>query len=81
MNPFGIFYSFQFVLMVACAFFYYKAGEIDNAPSMLWAGISVVIYLLTWLWLGWGLVLNFLAQLVLLIAIAVVRFLWEQRGE
>jgi hypothetical protein len=78
MNPFGVIYSFQFVFMLACAAFYYRAAEIEDAPRLVWLGMSMGVYLLTWVWLGWGLVGNLLGQAALLIAIAAVRLLREQ---
>ena len=78
MNPFGIIYSFQFILMLACAVFYYRAADLENAPALLWAGISFGVYALTWLWLGWGMLGNLFAQILLLIGIAIFRVIRER---
>jgi hypothetical protein len=79
MNPFGMFYSFQFVLLVACAGLYYKAAEIENASGILWAGLSVMTFALTWLFLHWGMIGNLFGQAVLLVAITLVRVLRDRR--
>jgi hypothetical protein len=76
----GPIYSYQFVIMLACAVFYYRAADIEDAPQLLWAGLSVLLYLLTWLWLGWGVLANLLAQVALLIGIAIVRVMRERIG-
>ncbi len=47
-------YSFQFFLLLLCAFFYFKAAEMEDASPLLWAGLSVAVYLVTWMVLNWG---------------------------
>lgn len=47
MNPFGYFYSFQFVMLLACAAFYYKAAEMEGASGFLWSALSVGVFILT----------------------------------
>ena len=71
----GPIYSFEFVLLLACAVFYYKAAEIEDAPRLLWSGLSVGVYLLTWRVLGWGLLGCLLGQVGLLVGIAGIRAL------
>jgi hypothetical protein len=66
--------------MLACAVFYYRAADIEDAPRLLWSGLSILLYLLTWLWLGWGVLANLLAQVALLIGIAIVRVMRERMG-
>jgi len=67
------FYSFNFLLLIVFAVFFYRAGEFDNAPGILWAALSVVISLLVWQWLRWGLLAMVLGQVALFVGIGVVR--------
>jgi hypothetical protein len=67
------FYSFNFVLTVVFAVFFYRAGVFDNGPGLLWAALSVVISLAVWQWLRWGLLAMILGQVVLFAGIGVFR--------
>ena len=67
------FYSFNFLLMVVFAIFFYRAGEFDGGPGLLWAALSAVISFLIWQWLGWGLLAMILGQVGLFVAIGVFR--------
>jgi hypothetical protein len=69
------FYSFNFLLTVVFAIFFYRAGEFEGSPGILWAALSVVISLLIWQWLKWGLLAMILGQIGLFIAIGVFRVL------
>jgi len=75
MNPLGLLYSIQFVLLLCFAAGYYKAAEIENASGILWAGLSVVIFLITWRLFGWGVPGILLGQAALLGGITAVRVL------
>ena len=44
------FYSFTFWLLVACAVFFYRAGEFEGTSGGVWAGLSVLISGVIWLW-------------------------------
>jgi hypothetical protein len=78
LNPLEPLYSFQFVFLLACAVFYYKAAELDKAPGLLWAGLSVLIYLLTWQVFHWGWVGCLAGQVSLLAGITLVRIFRSQ---
>jgi len=67
------FYSFDFILMVVFAIFFYRAGVFDGGPALLWAALSVLISLLVWQGLGWGLVAMILGQVGLFVGIGVFR--------
>jgi hypothetical protein len=67
------FYSFNFVLMVVFAIFFYRAGKFEDSPGLLWAALSVLISFLVWWWLGWGLLAMFLGQVGLFVGISVFR--------
>jgi hypothetical protein len=67
------FYSFNFLLTVVFAIFFYRAGEFDGGPGLLWAALSVAISLLIWQWLRWGLFAMLLGQIGLFVAIGVFR--------
>lgn len=68
-------YSFHFVLTVVFAIFFYRAGEFEEAPALLWSALSVAISLLMWLGLRWGLLGIILGQVCLFIGIGVFRAL------
>ena len=67
------FYSFNFILMVVFAIFFYRAGIFDDGPALLWTAISVLISLLVWQGLRWGLMAMILGQVGLFVGIGVVR--------
>ena len=67
------FYSFDFILMVVFAIFFYRAGVFDGGPALLWAALSVLISLLVWQGLRWGLVAMILGQAGLFVGIGVFR--------
>ena len=48
------FYSVHVVMLVAFAVVYYKAAEIEDVPRMLWAGLSIGVYALTWQFVNVG---------------------------
>jgi hypothetical protein len=80
-NPLGPLYSIEFVACVLCAVAWYKAADVENVSPWLWVGLSVGVYALTWLWLGWGLLGILLAQVGLLVAVGVARaWLSHRRG-
>jgi hypothetical protein len=73
MNPLGRIYSFQFVFLIAFAQIFYRAARIDDAPPLVWAGLSIIIYLVTWIFLSWGVLGCIIGQVLLFFAIAIVR--------
>lgn len=75
MNPLGFLYSFEFVLLLACAAFYYKAAEIEDSYPVLWAALSILIFLITWLVFHWGLLGCLGGQLLYLAAITLLNVL------
>jgi hypothetical protein len=66
-------YSFNFVWLVVCAIFFYRAGEFENCPGLLWAVMSVSISLLIWQWLRRGLMAMILGRIALFVGIVVFR--------
>ncbi len=73
------FYSLHTVLLLACVVFYFKAADFENAPRLLWTGLSVLVFLLTWLVFGWGLFGCLIGQALLLVGIAVGRVVREMK--
>lgn len=70
-------YSFQFFLLLLCALLYFKAAEMEEDVSpILWAGLSVGVFVVTWLVLGWSFLGNLGGQAGLLAAIT----LWRLRS-
>ena len=72
-------YSFDLLILIACAVFYYRAGKFENAPALLWASLSVLVYMLTWVVLAWGTLGCIGAQVGLFFAIAIARALFSKR--
>lgn len=69
-----IFYTFEFVLFLASAVFYYRAAEFENIPGMYWAVPSMLVYLITWLGLSWTWFGCLLGQIALFASITAVRY-------
>jgi hypothetical protein len=67
-------YGLDLVVTLAFAFIFYKAGEIENQPALVWGGLSVIVSLVTRI-MGFGLLPLIVAQVFLYFAIALVRFL------
>ena len=67
------FYSFNFILLIASAIFYYRAAESEGSSCPLWTGLSILISVLIWWVLGWGLLAMLLGQVGLFVGITVVR--------
>jgi hypothetical protein len=72
-NPFGPLYSLDFVLLIVCAVVWYKAAQIENVPPWLWSGLSIFVYALMWLWLGWGILACLLGQALVVAIITAYR--------
>lgn len=72
-NPLAPFYSFQFVLLLGCAVLFYKAAELEGESEILWVGLSVGVFALTWFGMGWGFPGNLAGQALLFGGIAVYR--------
>jgi hypothetical protein len=67
------YYSFTFVLLLAYAIFFYRAGESEGSSGILWAGVSVLISVVVWRRLGWGWLGVLLGQVGLFAGITIVR--------
>ena len=66
---------FQIILLLCCAIFYHRAAVFENESPFLWAALSVLTFLLTWLVLGYAWLGCLLGQLALLAAITLYRFI------
>jgi hypothetical protein len=66
-------YSFHFVFLIVFAVFFYRAAAFEDGPALLWAALSVLISLLIWQWLRWGLLAMLLGQVGLFVGIGVFR--------
>jgi hypothetical protein len=69
--PYGL--VFVGILIIACALFFFRAGEFDGGPGVLWAVISVLISLLVWRVFRLGFIGILVGQLVLFVGITLVR--------
>jgi hypothetical protein len=72
------FYSLTFWFVLACAFFFYGAGEFGREKSygLAWTALSVVISAGIWGWLNGGLLALALGQVGLFAGITLYR-LWK----
>jgi hypothetical protein len=67
------FYSFTFVLLLACAVFFYRAGESEGTSGVAWAGMSILISVAVWHWLHGGFIAILLGQAGLFAGITLYR--------
>ena len=72
------FYSYAFVLALAFAGLFWKAGEQEMDSGFLWGGLSVVVSALVIFVFGGGVVAELVAQIGLFFGIALVRVLMER---
>lgn len=66
-------YSFGLVIALACAAFFYKAGEQETSTGLWWGGLSALVSAVMLLRLGGGVLPVLLGQLGLLLAITLFR--------
>lgn len=67
------FYSFTFVLLLACAAFFNRAGVIEGSSAIAWAAVSILISVAIWHWLHLGFVGVLLGRVGLFVAIRLYR--------
>jgi hypothetical protein len=67
------FYSWNFLLMVVFAIFWYRAGEFDGGPGLVSAALSAAISFVIWQWLHCGSLVMILGQVCLFVGIGVFR--------
>lgn len=69
---------FGLLLLGAYGTFFYRAAVFEKAPPLAWAGSSVALYLVTWMYWGWGFFGNLLAQAALLVGLGIARGLRKE---
>jgi len=67
------FYSFTFILLLACAVFFYRAGEFEGSCGLPWAAVSILISVVIWRWLHGGFLAVLFGQVGLFVAITLYR--------
>jgi hypothetical protein len=67
------FYSLTFVVLLASAVLYYRAGEFEGASGITWAGLSVLISVVIWRWLEGGMFAVLIGQAGLFAALTLYR--------
>ncbi len=72
------FYSFTFLLVLACAVFFYRAGEFEQSSGIAWAALSILISVAIWRWLHGGFIPVLLGQVGLFVGITLYR---SRRGK
>jgi hypothetical protein len=68
-----------------CAYVYWKGAEMEDGPSpLIWAILSLMVFAVTWLWLGWrwpGIILSQVGIGVVIAVFRTVIALREERGK
>lgn len=72
------YFNASFLLMAACAVFFYRAGDYEDAPGWLWCALSIGISAVVWLWLRGGFIALALSQVGLFVAITGYR-VWRDK--
>ena len=67
------FYSFTFVLILAGAVLFYRAGEFEGSSGLAWAAVSLLISVGIWQWLHGGIIAVLLGQAGLFVGITLYR--------
>jgi hypothetical protein len=69
-------YSLNFPLALACAIFFYRAGEFEQKanPGIKWAALSILVSLAIWAGLRGGFIALFLGQVALFCGITLYRY-------
>lgn len=78
MSPF---YSFNFLVAVVFAIFFYRAAQFDGGSELMgifWASLSVAMSLLVWQWLRWGVFAMLFGQIALFVGIGVYRVIRKE---
>ena len=76
----GLLYSLPFFILLCCAAGYYKAAEIEKTSGILWAGMSVAVFVTTWFVLRWGIPGDLLGQVGLLAGITAYRVIRDSNA-
>jgi len=71
-------YGLDTIVIIAFAIAYYKAAQIENASALLWTGLSIIVSLAIRI-IGLGLLALIISQVLLFLAITVVRVLASKR--
>jgi len=67
------FYSLTFIVLLACAVFFYRAGEFERSSGLAWAALSLLISVVLWRWLHGGVLAVLLGQVGLFVGITLYR--------
>lgn len=69
--------ALHLIVLAVCASTFWKAAMMEDAPGytlgFVWSGLSIALFLIAWLVLGWGWMGLVLCQISLLLAIGVLR--------
>ena len=65
--------SWNIILIIVFAILFYRAGQFDDGPALLWTALSVAISFLILFWLKWGLFAMILGQVGLFVGLGVFR--------
>ncbi len=71
-------YGIDTIVIIVFAVIYYKAADIENQSTILWTGLSIAVSLATAI-LGLGLIALIIGQVLLYLAITLVRLLASKR--
>ena len=74
----GPMFFFPGVAMLCFAIFYYKVAEMEKSPPWLWAGLSALVFFLTWRFFYLGMIGDLLGQVLLFLGIISYRILTDE---
>jgi hypothetical protein len=80
-NVFAPFNLLYIVVLLVCAAAYYRLADLDpEASAIIWTGLSLAMFLITWLILRWGLLGDLFGQFALFAGITLFRALRSRGG-
>lgn len=63
----------EILLLIICAYIFYQAAEMEDAPGWLWGSMSVGMYLLTSIVFGWWVIGCIAGQVALFFLITLFK--------
>jgi len=69
----------ELILMAGCVSFFYKMGDMERSSGLLWGGVSVLLWVGSACFLGWGVLGRALTQVGLFAGITAWNCLSDRR--
>lgn len=68
------------IALLACAFFFFRAADLEGKPGLPWALLSAAVYIITPTF-GWSVIAKLIGQVLLFVLMGVMRAIFSQRKE